>query len=130
MSDTTSLPELPGFNTATALKMLNNNEKLYTSVHKRFYGQYQPKFAGLSARFANLPRGGEDLAEAQREAHTLKGLAGTIGHTLLREAAVKFDAAARDPSGHGREELQALSAALLLQLSAALAALRAAFPEA
>lgn len=123
------LPDLPGFDTATALKQLANNQKLYGNVLKRFAGQYLPKFDELSAQLANIPTEGEALAEAQREVHTLKGLAGTIGHTALQEAAVHFDAAAKEPGLHSPDELKALSGELLARLREALDVLRAAFPE-
>lgn len=125
----TQLPELPGFDTATALRQLANNQKLYGNVLKRFAGQYLPRFAALSAQLADLPPAGEALAEAQREVHTLKGLAGTIGHPALQEAAVRFDAAAKEPGQHSPEELKALSGELLARLKEVLDVLQAAFPE-
>ncbi|MDR1124978.1 MAG: Hpt domain-containing protein [Deltaproteobacteria bacterium] len=126
----TTLPELPGFDTATAMKQLANNQKLYGNVLKRFAGQYRTGFDGLAAKLADLPPEGEALAEAQREVHTLKGLAGTIGHPALQEAAVRFDAAAKEPGRHSPEELKALGGELLARLREALDVLQAAFPEA
>ena len=95
-----ALPDLPGFNTAAALKLLNNNQKLYGNVLKSFLRQYEPALERLSALFCALPSGADEWTVVQREAHTIKGLAGTIGHTALQEAAIKYDAAAKAPAEH------------------------------
>ena len=130
MSNQPVLPELPGFNPEGALKLLNNNIKLYTNVLKRFMGQYAGSYEKLSAQLAAIPADPEQLGELQREVHTLKGLSGTVGHPALQEAATRFDAAAKDPTAHSREEFAALADELLRQLDQALDVLKKAFPEA
>ena len=130
MSNQPVLPDLPGFNPESALRLLNNNIKLYSSVLKRFMAQYTASYDKLSAQLSNVPSDPEQLSELQREAHTLKGLAGTIGHPALQESATQFDIAAKNPAGHGHEEFAALAAELLGHLRQALDVLQKAFPEA
>ena len=125
-----TLPDLPGFDTAAALKLLNNNQKLYGNVLKRFLGQYEPALERLTAQFTNLPSGPEELEVLQREAHTLKGLAGTIGHPALHAAAVKYDAAAKAPDQHDPAEFKVLGQELSDILAQALGVLKAGFPPA
>lgn len=129
MSTEFTLPELPSFDTTGALKLLNNNQKLYGNVLKRFLGQYSTAYDALSVQLSNLPEDPAGLVEAQREVHTLKGLAGTIGHPALQEAATRFDAAAKEPNAHNREELAALGGDLLQKLAQALQTLKQTFPS-
>ncbi|MDR2892814.1 MAG: Hpt domain-containing protein [Deltaproteobacteria bacterium] len=125
-----ALPDLPGFDTTAALKLLNNNQKLYGNVLKRFLGQYEPLLAQMTAQFTSLPGSPEELELLQREAHTLKGLSGTIGHPAMHEAAVKYDAAAKVPDQHNQAEFKELGQALADTLAQALNVLKAAFPPA
>jgi HPt (histidine-containing phosphotransfer) domain-containing protein len=114
-----ALPDLPGFDTASALKMLGNNAKLYKSVLKRFYKQYadNSELAGKLKNFSNL----EDI---QREAHTLKGLAGTIGHAALQNAAQALELSVKDRESPAPAEVSALAEALLTRLAEVLELLK------
>ena len=87
------IPELPGFDKAAALKLLNNNERLYGIILKKFHGQYAGGYEALADTLLN----GDDWATIQREAHTIKGLAGTIGHPGLQQAALALELSAKDP---------------------------------
>ena len=69
---------LPGFETELALSRLGNNERLYIKLLKQFLTYY----AGTESQFYSALEAG-DLTGAQRVAHTLKGLAGSIGASAL-----------------------------------------------
>ncbi len=73
---------LPGFDTASALQRLAGNQKLYRTLLERFYNSYQAFGAEIQSQLAD-----GKLEDAQRGAHTIKGLAGTIGHQGLMDAA-------------------------------------------
>lgn len=75
-----------GFDIDTALQQLAGNEKLYLSVLTRFRTLYHNLAETIEA---DLQSGAFD--KAQRAAHTVKGLAGTIGHSALREAAMQME---------------------------------------
>ena len=69
---------LPGLETEKALVRLGNKERLYVKLLKQFlmyYGNTESQF------YAAFDSG--DMVTAQRIAHTLKGLAGSIGASSL-----------------------------------------------
>jgi HPt (histidine-containing phosphotransfer) domain-containing protein len=119
-----SLPDLPGFETAPALKMLNNSLKLYTSVLKRFHKQYAGNYASLTETMR-----GADWEAIQREAHTVKGLAGTIGHPGLQEAAKNLELSVKDVASPDPAALAPLVDEFLASLAEVLDTLKTAFPE-
>ena len=80
-----------GFDVAAALQQLAGSEKLYLSVITKFAAMYQDLPDTLQA---DLDKG--DLAKVQRDAHTVKGLAGTLGHGALRDAAAQLEHSAAD----------------------------------
>jgi len=92
-----------GFDVATALQQLGGIEKLYLSVISKFAATYQNLPDTIQA---DLEKG--DLAKVQREAHTVKGLAGTLGHGALREAAMQLEHSAA--AGNAAECVQKLAA--------------------
>ena len=69
---------LPGFDTEKALARLGNNERLYVRLLKQFFAHYMD----AESQFYEAFEAG-DQAAAQRIAHTLKGLAGSIGAVTL-----------------------------------------------
>ena len=75
-----------GFDVATALQQLAGSEKLYLSVITKFATTYTDLPDAIQA---DLEKG--DLAKIQRDAHTAKGLAGTLGHGALRNAAAELE---------------------------------------
>ena len=119
-----ALPDLPGFDTQAALKLLNNNPRLYNMILKRFRTQYAAVFAGLSATLK-----GTDWEIIQREAHTIKGLAGNIGHPALREAALALELSLKDAASPDTVAVGALADKLLSSLSSVLDTLGRAYPE-
>ena len=75
-----------GFDVAAALQQLAGSEKLYLSVITKFATLYKDLPDTLQA---DLDKG--DLEKVQRDAHTIKGLAGTLGHSVLRDAAAQLE---------------------------------------
>ncbi|MCL1939586.1 MAG: response regulator [Desulfovibrionaceae bacterium] len=69
---------LPGLDTEKALIRLGNNERLYIKLLKQFLAHH----ATAEAQFYEAFDAG-DMETARRIAHTLKGLAGSIGATAL-----------------------------------------------
>ena len=118
------LPNLPGFDTAGALQRLAGNQKLYRTLLERFYNGYNN--FGRDIR-ASLAAG--NFEEAQRNAHTIKGLAGTIGHAGLAEASRALETACKNAlqdSGQS-SELDPALAQFSAQLETVIGALSAIF---
>jgi len=92
-----------GFDVATALQQLAGSEKLYLSVITKFATLYKDLPDTIQA---DLEQG--DLAKVQRDAHTVKGLAGTLGHGALRDVAAQLEHSATD--GNAAECAQHLAA--------------------
>ena len=118
------LPDLPGFDMAGALQRLAGNQKLYRTLLERFYNGYN-KF-GQDVQ-ASLAAG--NLEEAQRNAHTIKGLAGTIGHAGLAEASLGLEMACKNAlqASGASSELEPALAQFLAQLDTVIGALAAVF---
>lgn len=79
---TTDFPEIPGFDTALALRRLDNNGPLYCRLLGRFEQTCSSAPADIASRLAE-----SDYETAGRCAHTVRGLAGNIGFRPLEEAA-------------------------------------------
>jgi two-component system sensor histidine kinase/response regulator len=75
-----------GFDVETGLQQLAGNEKLFLSVLTKFATIYKDLPDTIQA---DLEKG--DLVKVQRDAHTIKGLAGTLAHATLREAAARIE---------------------------------------
>lgn len=119
------IPDLPGFDTSAALRLLGNNEKLYVNVLKRFRGQY----AGNYEILADTMLHSEDWETIQREAHTIKGLAGTIGHPGLQQAALELEMGVKDAVTVNPEAVLAKAKDFLNVFSVVLCQLGQAFSE-
>lgn len=78
----------------SALKRLGGNNALYQKLLTRFRDTYTPDAAGLEA----LLEAG-DLISAEREAHTLKGLAGSLGAASLQSAAAALEQTCKSGAG-------------------------------
>ncbi len=85
------LPSLPGFDTEGALQRLAGNQKLYRTLLERFYNSYSKYGAEMESVVAE-----GKMEDAQRGAHTIKGLAGTLGHQGLAEASLALETACRN----------------------------------
>jgi HPt (histidine-containing phosphotransfer) domain-containing protein len=80
-----------GFDIATALQQLAGSEKLYLSIITKFVTMYKDFPDTIQADLEKA-----DLAKVQRDAHTVKGLAGTLGHGGLRDIAAQLEHSAVD----------------------------------
>ncbi|MEP6504475.1 MAG: response regulator, partial [Betaproteobacteria bacterium] len=82
---------LPGFDVATAVQALGGSLSLYRQVLQRFaYDQAQ------SADHLQRARAERRHVDALRLSHTLKGLAGTVGATRLRDVVAGYEQALRE----------------------------------
>jgi CheY-like chemotaxis protein/HPt (histidine-containing phosphotransfer) domain-containing protein len=89
----TPLPELPGFEIEEALKRLNGSVKLYTRLLGRFLESYGN---GLGRNSYNAALADADPEAGMRFAHTIKGLAASLGANKLSEAAKALEFAYKD----------------------------------
>jgi two-component system sensor histidine kinase/response regulator len=89
------LDGFPGINQALGLKRVAGNQALYTKLLVDFHRDYA---AGVEPIVAAIDQG--KLADGEREVHTLKGVAGTIGAMELHGAAQELELALRqrDPA--------------------------------
>lgn len=79
-------PMLPGFDLDYALSLLGGNRGLF----KRLALSFGEQFADVDARMYALLTAG-NLGEMASLAHKLKGVAGNLGASRLREAASQFE---------------------------------------
>lgn len=118
-----TLPELPGFDIEGALKLLANNKKLYSSVLKRFAAQY----SGTMDDIISTINAGTDFEVITREAHTIKGLAGTIGHPVLQAAALALETESKS-MGQNAEAFNSARTNFIDEFTKVMDILKAAFP--
>ncbi len=86
-----SMPNIPGFNVPLALRQLGNNVKLYGKL----LDQFQKTYAGAARDIEQSVTNG-DFETAERNAHTIKGLAGSLGATALQQVAAKLEKLCRE----------------------------------
>jgi signal transduction histidine kinase/CheY-like chemotaxis protein len=91
--DEATLPDLPGIDTASGIKRVGGNLKLYRKILNKFYTDYADVAEQIQTAIDN-----NDRELAQRLAHTVKGVAGNIGATALQEPAKNLELAAK--AGH------------------------------
>ena len=87
----TDFSKLAGIDTKAGLDTANGNEKLYTRLLKKFR-ETQSEFAEM---FNNALQS-SDPTEAERVAHTLKGVAGNIGAKNIQTAAQALEQACQE----------------------------------
>ena len=81
---------MPGIDRATGLRRVAGNEALYGKLLLDFHRDYATSIDRIRAAI------GEDrLTDAERQVHTLKGVAGNIGAMDLHRAAQELDSALR-----------------------------------
>jgi len=113
--DILSTPALEGLDTKAGLARAGGNRKLYRKLLRQFLEQ-----ENTPQKIAETP----DPQEAQRLAHTLKGLAGNVGASAIQAAAAALEKALReqsDPSAP-RAQLQSRLTVFTQSLRAALPA--------
>ncbi|MBF0459786.1 MAG: response regulator [Magnetococcales bacterium] len=85
------LPAIPGIHTETGLKYLNGNLPGYWSLLAKFRVNQCGATAAMRAALE-----AQDLLTAERLAHTLKGVAATIGADTLCQVATALESALKD----------------------------------
>jgi signal transduction histidine kinase/CheY-like chemotaxis protein/HPt (histidine-containing phosphotransfer) domain-containing protein len=103
-----SLPEIPGISVKSGLTKVGGNQKLYRKLLSKFRQNYKTVAADIRIALEK-----DDREAATRLAHTIKGLAGSIGAQDLHLIAVDLEAALRlDPMKNKAAQLDAFSVAL------------------
>jgi two-component system sensor histidine kinase/response regulator len=82
------LPAIPGLNTDDGIARVAGNRKLYLRLLRQFTEQQASATAQIEAALA-----ANNLALAERLAHTIKGLAGSLGVPAIQQAAAKLEKA-------------------------------------
>jgi PAS domain S-box-containing protein len=108
-----------GIDTKSALKRIGGNRRRYETLLRKFAQQQAGAVEGIRTALS-----AGDAATAERNAHSLKGAAGTLGAAALSEAAAKAETAIKT----GQDINTALTS-LSVALVAAVEAIRAALPE-
>ncbi len=86
-----TIPNILGLNVSLALRQLGNNVKLYNKLLDQFQKTYAPAAGDISASVTS-----GDWETAERNAHTIKGLAGSLGATALQEVSAKLEKLCRE----------------------------------
>ena len=81
---------MPGIDLATGLRRVAGNEALYRKLLLDFHRDYAISIDRVRTAIAE-----SQLADAERQVHTLKGVAGNIGAMDLHRAAQELDSALR-----------------------------------
>ena len=122
----TDLPEIEGLDTRDGLSRLGGNRQLYLKLLRQFAEQQGPAIDQFDEALA-----ADDLARAERIAHSLKGVAGNLGAGRVQAAAARLERALRDRATaedvraareQVAEEMRPLISALLAALRPAVAA--------
>ncbi len=85
VSKSSEFPHISGVNVKDGLRRLGGNTALYRKLLTQFVAGYRPAAEELSITIE------QDMKTAERQAHTLKGLLGTIGAEELQAAAAKIE---------------------------------------
>lgn len=113
---------IPGVDTASGLRRMSGNAELYASVLRMFVDGHRNDAEEIRREAA-----AGDWNAAVRRAHTVKGLAGTIGADALQELARAMEACLKQPETRGSAE--AAIAAFAAVLAAVTAGIEAALPS-
>ncbi|MFN3077524.1 MAG: response regulator, partial [Alphaproteobacteria bacterium] len=117
-----SLPPLPGLDVQAGLGPVNGDEGFYRLVLERFYGEHARDGEDMTTLLNQA-----DFPHLERRAHTLKGLAATIGATDLSEACRALEIAAK--SQDAPETIIPILKRVVTELAQIMATLATAFPE-
>jgi len=122
LGDGDPLADVPGLDVQAGLRRVLNKRDSYVSLLRKFLAsQADAPDVVRKALESN------ELSDAERAAHTLKGVAGNIGATILQEAAGKLEASIN--AGQELAELEPVLADVGQTLSELNAAIAAALPE-
>jgi two-component system sensor histidine kinase/response regulator len=79
---TVTLPDLPGINVAESVRRMGGSATLYRTLLEKFRVNERDVIARIREALA-----ADDRSTAERLAHTLRGIAGTLGDKTLQESA-------------------------------------------
>jgi CheY-like chemotaxis protein len=113
-----ALRQVPGLDVSQGLSQANQNAALYISMLGKFIKSQEHAVEQIQQALREA-----DSATAERLAHTLKGLAASMGAQPLRTLAAELERALHD--GAGPQWLERLIPPAQVQLDALMAALRA-----
>ena len=115
-------PPIPGLNTVSTLKMLNDNQVLYCRLLWLFVADHNNDMTKLRERLAESDRDGMRLL-----AHTLKGVSGSLGATALQQHAAELEQMIK--SGEDAEKIKGLASKVEAEIQLLIAAIRITLPE-
>ena len=84
------MPTLPGIDVESSLIRVGGNRKLYKKLLIKFRDDYSNSFHEIKNAIEN-----NNLKDAERYAHTVKGVAGNIGISKLHKIAGDLEAVIR-----------------------------------
>jgi len=121
------LQAVPGLDLALGLKRVMGKEPLYLGMLRKFVAGQHDACQHIQAHLQQ-----DDPASAERQAHTLRGVAGNIGASEVQHAAAALEAAIREhqPPARIAEHIQALQTPLGTLVQALQQALAQWFPAA
>ena len=100
------LPDLPGIDTREGMRRVMQKAALYERILRDFHSRFSDEANVIRQALAS-----GDMATAERKAHNIKGLAGTIGANHLQDCAKALENALRGTTGF-EGELSAFATAL------------------
>lgn len=112
---TQQLPNIAGLNALSGLRYAGNMPKLYRQMLDMFAGDFAGSSETLAGYLANA-----QWDKAERLAHTLKGLAGTIGANDVQLSAAKLESASKERQAEAAATALDVLTSLLTPLLAAL----------
>ncbi len=101
------VPSLPGIDSKSGLKHVNQNVDFY----RKMLFKFKESQAGFASAFAEIEQQG-DIEATVRCVHTLKGQAGYLGLTRVEATAKALEEAYENNSGNSRELLDAVEEAV------------------
>jgi PAS domain S-box-containing protein len=96
-----NMPDLPGIDTCAGLPFMNHKVAFYEKMLKAFPARF-----GSVAEAIRIALASGNWEQAEQTAHSLKGVAGSIGATRLQQAANRIDDALRCRDGACRNEFR------------------------
>jgi PAS domain S-box-containing protein len=92
--------EMPGLDIQAGLAIVSGKEKLYRKLLGKFERDYSHSAEIIRKAWEN-----GELKEAERQAHTVKGVAASIGAKSLSDSAEEIESAIRNNNGLNKDEL-------------------------
>jgi HPt (histidine-containing phosphotransfer) domain-containing protein len=120
VAEQSTLPSVDGLNSADGLRRVGGNNRLYVNLLRQFAGQQRHAIGQIRAALAT-----NDVETAIRMAHTLKGVAGSLGAMGVQDAAAAVETLLRNDSAAEATNQSLVQLAVVLE--PLLAGLHAAF---